>query len=378
MSAGSSDRPGRSTAGRILRSETSIPGRGTGQNPSGRFESIRRSVDAETFDETFDPDASGPRTEVLRDTSRTILSRNDSPDIPFTVSLNPYRGCEHGCVYCYARPTHEFLGFSAGLDFESKILVKEDAPALLRAALSKRGYRPEVIAMSGVTDCYQPLEREFKLTRGCLEVLRDFRNPVGVVTKSALVTRDKDLLAELAAFDAAAVAITLTTLDDALAARLEPRASTPRRRLGAIAELTAAGIPVHVICAPVIPGMTEHELPELLAQAASRGARSASYQVVRLAHGLADLFEQWLRDHYPDRFDRVMNRVRAIRGGQRNDPRFGIRMRGEGVFADEIEGMFKVARHRAGLGGGALGDWVHPGRNVAHFRVPGRRQQELF
>lgn len=353
----------------MRRSESRIRGRGTALNPKGRFESI----EIEVSPETIDPDDRGPRTLYLRDTSRTVLSRNDSPDIPFEVSLNPYRGCEHGCIYCYARPTHEFLGFSAGLDFESRILVKEDAAELLRRELSAPRWRPRVIAMSGVTDCYQPVERTLRITRACLEVLSEFRNPVAIVTKSALVSRDADLLSELATYDAASVAITLTTLDEDLARRLEPRAAVPSRRLAAMRDLSAKGVPVHVICAPVIPGLTEHELPEILRAAREHGATSASYQVLRLAHGLGDLFEQWLRDHCPDRFDRVMNRIRSVRGGKRNDARFFTRMRGEGVLADEIAGLFDIARSRAGLESGG-----RSGTDASHFRVPGPRQGRLF
>ena len=251
-------------------------------------------------------------------------------------------------------------------------MVKEDAPALLRAALSRKSWTPDVIAMSGVTDCYQPAERELRLTRGCLGVLLDFRNPVAIITKSALVARDADVLAELARFDAASVSISITTLDEELASRMEPRAARPRRRLDAIEQLANAGVPVHVITAPVAPGLNDHEVADILAAAAARGATSASYVPLRLPHGVADLFEQWLDDHYPNRKARVMNRVRAMRGGRRNDPSYGSRMSGEGRVADELRDLFRIARSRAGLAPRS------PDLSTAHFRVPGPRQQELF
>jgi len=288
-------------------------------------------------------------TRFLRDPARSILTRNDSPDIPFDVALNPYRGCEHGCVYCYARPSHEYLGFSAGLDFESRILVKENAPALLRRELRSPRWKPQVIAMSGVTDPYQPVEKRLRLTRGCLEVLAEFRNPVGIVTKSRLVTRDADLLAELASHRAAAVWVSITTLDHELARSMEPRASSPTQRLRAIRKLTAAGVPVGVMVAPVVPGLTESEIPAIVQAARECGALQAGYITLKLAHGLGDLFEDWLDRNYPDRRNKVMNRIRHLRGGRLNDSRFGTRGRGEGLFAKEIEGLFDLACRKTGL-----------------------------
>jgi DNA repair photolyase len=270
---------------------------------------------------------------------------------------------------CYARPTHEYLGLSAGLDFETKILVKERAPELLRARLSARSWRPQVVALSGVTDAYQPAERRLAITRRCLEVLLEFRNPVSVVTKSHLVTRDADLLVELARFGAASACVSVTTLDPELQRRMEPRAAPPGRRLAAIEALAAAGVPVGVLVAPIIPGLTDHEVPRILAAAASAGARFAGRVVLRLPHGVKELFDAWLAEHYPERRARVLSRVRALRGGRLYDSRFGVRQRGEGPWADEMEALFELARRRAGLA--ARG----PELSVAHFRRPARDGQ---
>lgn len=346
-------------------------GRGAVGNPHNRFERVEVEVD----DEVAAEDGAAPDrvpTVVLRDTSRSIIARNDSPDIPFSASLNPYRGCEHGCAYCYARPTHEYLGFSAGLDFESRILVKEDAAALLRRELSSPRWVPETLALSGVTDPYQPVERKLRVTRACLEVLAEFRNPVAVITKSRLVTRDVDLLAELAAVGAARVALSVTTLDTDLARKLEPRAASPRERLRAIEELAAAGIPVSVMVAPVVPGLTDHEMPQILEAAAAAGADSAGFVPLRLPGAVAPLFAGWLEAHFPDRKEKVLNRVRGMRGGRLNDPRFGSRMRGEGVFADQIRTLFLAARQRVGLE--RRGEPL----STAAFRRKGIDQLDLF
>lgn len=316
-------------------------GRAAAGNPANRFTRL-----------AIEHDEPGPDhlpTVYLDDRSSSILATNDSPDIPFDTSLNPYRGCEHGCIYCYARPTHEYLGYSAGLDFESRILVKRDAPELLRRELGAPRYRPQVIALSGVTDPYQPIERKLGITRRCLEVMRECRNPVAIVTKNALVVRDADLLAELARHDAAAVYLSITTLDAELARRLEPRASHPQERLKAIAALSERGVPVGVLVAPVIPALTDHELPAILKQAAAAGAAVASYLVLRLPGAVAGLFEAWLEEHFPDRADKVLNRQRALKGGKLNDPRFGHRMRGEGVFAEQIKALFATSCRRFGL-----------------------------
>jgi DNA repair photolyase len=320
-------------------------GRGAVANPPNRFESISLERDAE-WDAEQDP---APRTQFLRDHSQTIITYNNSPDIPFSASLNPYRGCEHGCAYCYARPTHEYLGFSAGLDFETKIMVKEDAPELLRRELASPRWKPQVLAMSGVTDCYQPIERRLQLTRRCLAVLAEFRNPIGVITKNHLVTRDIDLLRELAAHQAVAVNLSITSLNSDLARQLEPRASSPGHRLAAIQALRQAGIPAGVLLAPVIPALNDYEIPSILKAAKQAGAQWAGMVVLRLPLTVAPVFEQWLEQHAPERKAKVLDRIRALRGGKLNDPRFGNRMRGEGIFAEQIEQMFDVARRKVGI-----------------------------
>ncbi len=354
------------------RTPSEVHGRGTGQNPKNRFVSEEIALDPALFDGGDPDDLPSTGTRYYRDRTRTILTTNDSPDIPFAVSVNPYRGCEHGCIYCYARPTHEYLGFSSGLDFESRILVKEDAPALLREALSKDSWQPQVVALSGNTDCYQPIERQLGITRRCLEVFAEFRNPVAVISKSALVARDADVLAELARFDAVAVAITVTTLDENLASKLEPRAARPKKRLETISRLAAAGVPVTVLVAPVIPGLTEHEIPAILGAAARAGATAAGSVVLRLPHAVKELFESWLDDHVPNARDKVLNRIRDLRGGKLSDPRFGTRHTGEGVFASEISDLFQIGRARAKLGE------ERRELSTAAFRRPGPGQGTLF
>ena len=345
----------------------SIVGRGAAGNPKNRFERIEVEPDE------IEGDEPRPETVYLRDHSRSIIARNDSPDIGFDASINPYRGCSHGCVYCFARPTHEYLGLSAGLDFESRILVKQDAPELLRKELLSPRWNPQVLSMSGVTDPYQPVERRLRITRRCLGVLAEFRNPVVIVTKNYLVTRDLDLLSELASHDAAAVAFSLTTLDDDLRRIMEPRTSRPARRLAAVEKLAAGGIPVGVMTAPVIPGLNDHELPNLLSAAAEAGATFAAYVPVRLPYAVAPLFEDWLACHFPERKDKVLNRIRSMRGGELNDASFGSRMRGEGLFAKHIAQLFSISCRRAGMGEGRF-----PKLSTAAFRGGGGAQPDLF
>jgi DNA repair photolyase len=342
--------------------------RGAAENPPNRFEKIHLEPDADWNPE----EDSLPRTQFFKDHSKTVIAHNDSPDVGFSASLNPYRGCEHGCIYCYARPTHEYLGFSAGLDFESKIMVKEDAPELLRRELLSPKWQPQVIFMSGVTDCYQPVERKLKLTRRCLEVLLEFRNPVFIITKNRLVTRDLDLLSALAQHRAAAVWLSITTLNPEVRKLMEPRTAPPAARLMAIRELARAGIPVGVNVAPIIPGLTDHELPAILQAAAEAGATAAGYTVVRLPYAVAPLFEQWLGTHFPDRKEKVLNRLRSLRGGKLNDPQWGTRMHGEGIFAEQIGQLFEVARRKAGIpsDGNEL--------STAAFRRPPGAQLSLF
>ena len=340
-----------------------IRGRGTASNPANRFERIQYEPDPEHQAEQK------PQTEFLRDTSRTVIASNESPDVGFDVSVNPYRGCEHGCIYCYARPFHEYLGFSAGLDFETKILVKEDAPELLRRELDSPRWKPQPLAMSGITDPYQPVERRLQLTRRCLEVLLAYRNPVIIITKNHLVTRDIDLLAQLSEYNAAAVFVSVTTLDASLARIMEPRTSTPTRRLEAIRALSKAGIPTGALVAPIIPGLTDHEIPTITNAVAKAGAKRASYIIVRLPRGVGDLFEHWLEENFPLRKKRVLSRIREMREGGLSDSRFKTRMRGTGVYADQIASLFKVACRKAGLENAPVQ------LSTAAFRGAGRHKQ---
>jgi DNA repair photolyase len=351
----------------VNESPPSPRGRGAAANPPNRFEHLRLERDAD-WNPAEDP---SPKTQFLRDLSQSIISYNDSPDIPFRASINAYRGCEHGCSYCYARNTHEYSGFSAGLDFESKIMVKENAPELLRRELSSPKWKPQIIAMSGVTDCYQPVERRLQLTRRCLAVLAEFRNPVEIITKNYLVTRDIDLLRELAAHNAVMVHLSVNSLNRELARRLEPRASLPEQRLAAVEALAKAGIPVGILCAPVIPGLNDHEIPSVLTAARAAGAIWAGTEIIRLPLTVAPVFQAWLERTLPGKKDKVLGRIRAIRGGKLNDSRFGWRMKGQGVFADQISRMFHVARRKAGLPEDG------PELSTAGFRRPTGAQLEF-
>jgi DNA repair photolyase len=351
-----------------------IQGRGTSMNPPNRFVPFRVDDDFEHLegDETFLKERARPKTTYYVDSSKSVIATNESPDVGFTHSINPYRGCSHGCIYCYARPTHEWLGFSAGLEFETNIMVKRDAPELLRRALSAPRYEPTTLSVSGVTDCYQPVERKLELTRRCLRVLAEFRHPVGVITKNHLVTRDADLLGELATVGAAVAILSLTTLDPDLTRVMEPRTSVPARRLAAVEALAKAGVPVGVMVAPVVPGLTDHEMPAILKSAAGAGATFAGYVPLRLPLAVAPLFEDWLGRHFPDRKDKVLNRIRSLRGGKLNDSNFGSRMRGEGQWAEQIKTMFDLAKRRAGL------DNPYPHLSTAAFRKPAGPQMTLW
>ena len=337
-------------------------------SPPNRFDKLHYEIDTE-LDPSEEP---APETQFYRDPTRTIINTNDSPDVGFEKSVNPYRGCEHGCVYCFARPTHEYLGFSSGLDFETKIMVKEDAPELLRAELSSAKWKPQVVVMSGVTDPYQPIERKLQLTRRCLQVLAEFRNPVAIITKGALVSRDVDILGEMASYGAAAVYLSITTLDPNLANILEPRASTPQLRLDAIETLSRAGVITGVMTAPIIPAINEHEIPAILSAAAAAGARSAGYTVVRLPWGIAPMFEAWLEEHFPDRKEKVLHKIMDIRGGRLNDPRWGSRLKGEGNYSKQIEALFTVACRKSGL------NRKSTDLSVLGFRPPAGPQLALF
>lgn len=313
-------------------------GRGTVLNPTNRFEEIKVESDPE-YDFSDDPQ---PKTTYYLDTSKSFINYNDSPDIPFSAGINPYRGCEHGCIYCYARPSHEYFGLSSGLDFETKIFVKTEAPKLLRKEFLNPKWKPQVIALSGNTDCYQPIERKLQITRQILEVLLEFRNPAGMITKNKLITRDIDILSEMAKLDLVSVTISVTSLDKALARKMEPRASTPKDRLETIEKLAKAKVPVGVNVAPIVPGLTDSEIPAILKEAVNRGAKYAGYTIVRLPYSIKELFEDWLIRNFPERKDKIINRIKSMRDGRLNDPNFGSRMHGTGVFADQIDAIFNL------------------------------------
>ena len=330
-------------------------GRGAVSNIPHRFESVERAVDGDALDAArcaaLEGDAALPplRTTVTLETARSLITYNDSPDIPFDRSINPYRGCEHGCSYCYARPTHSYLNLSPGLDFETKLTAKHNAAEILRRELAAPSYRVALIALGTATDAYQPVEREHRITRAILEVLSEARHPVGIVTKSALIERDIDLLAPMSALGIAEAFISLTTLDAELSRRLEPRAASPWRRLRAIETLARAGIPVHVNVAPIIPFINEPEIESLLEAAARAGAVKSHYTVLRLPWEVSPLFEEWLAAHFPDRAQRVLNRVREMREGRNYDARFGARMKGTGTWAALIKQRFEKASAKLGL-----------------------------
>lgn len=344
----------------------SVRGRSVPYDPPNRYETVHLEPDPAQWAEH------NPRTEFVSDSSKTVLARNRSPDLSFDASVNPYRGCEHGCIYCYARPTHEQLGFSSGLDFERKIVVKHRAPELLRHAFLAPSWRPQVVCMSGVTDPYQPAERHFRLARGCLEVFLEFRNPVSIITKNYLVTRDLDLLAEMAARDCASVSVSVTTLKNDLQRVMEPRTSVPARRLEAVRRLAEAGVPVGVNVAPVIPGLNDEEMPAILDAAAEAGAAAAMFLVLRLPRGVDLLFERWLEERFPERKDKVMSRIREVRGGKLSDSAFHGRFRGKGPYAEQMASLFRVARKRAGL------NRQLPPLSTASFRRDGGQQMDLF
>lgn len=346
---------------------TEFHDRGALVNPANRFEKIVFERDEEISDEDYP----APKTEFFKDTSKSIVSYNDSPDIGFSASINPYRGCEHGCVYCYARPTHEYFGLSSGWDFESKIFVKTQAAQLLRKELAHPKWKPQVVVISGVTDCYQPFERKFQVTRQCMEVLFDFRNPVGIITKNHLVTRDIDIFKQMAEYHGVCVTVSVTSLDPKVARAMEPRASTPVNRLKAIEALSKAGVPVTVNAAPIVPGLTDHEVPAILKAAAEAGALSAGYTVVRLPYAVKELFERWLEEYFPDRKAKVLNRIRELRGGALYDSSWGTRMSGTGLFADHIRDLFDMGYKRARFSGRIR-------LSANHFRNPEERQMQLW
>ena len=322
-------------------------GRGALSNASSRYDDEKKTRTTDGWD--IEDELPPLRTTLTKDATRTILARNTSPDVPFDRSINPYRGCEHGCIYCFARPTHAYLGLSPGLDFETRILFKPEAATLLTAELASPKYRPDVVAMGTNTDPYQPVERELKITRSILKVLSDFNNPVGIVTKNHLVTRDIDILADMARRNLAEVFLSVTTLDKELARDMEPRASAPHRRIEAIRKLADAGVPVGVMTAPMIPGLNDHEMESILEKATEAGATRAGFTVLRLPLEIKDLFDEWLRANRPDRAERVLSLIRQMRGGALYQAEFGLRMRGEGPIAQLLAARFQAAVKRLGL-----------------------------
>jgi DNA repair photolyase len=351
-------------------------GRGSQLNPPNRFGGPTYEADFEHLehDEEYLESLHQRPTEYIPDHSRSIVTQNDSPDVGFRYSINPYRGCSHGCSYCYARPYHEYLGYNAGLDFETKILIKEAAPQLFREFLARDTWQPEPIGMSGVTDCYQPAERHFQLTRGCLEVAAEARQPMSIVTKNALILRDLDLLRSMAAENLVHVYLSITTLDSELVGCMEPRTSRPAARLRAVRELSANGVPVGVLVAPVIPGLNDSEIPAILEAAHAAGARKAGYILLRLPLTVAPVFREWLERAQPSRLQRIEGRIRDARGGRLNDTKFGTRMTGTGVMAEQIRQMFRLFAKKYGL------DRPLPPHDCSRFRPPSDRhgQSSLF
>ena len=343
-----------------------IKGRGTSLNPQNRFEKIDYIPEIEELDLT-----DRPKTEYYKDSTKKLITYNDSPDIPFKASINPYRGCEHGCIYCFARPNHEYLGLSAGLDFETKIFVKENAPELLKDELNSKKWIPQPVAISGVTDCYQQAEKHFKITRNCLEVFLEFKNPVGIVTKNYLVTRDIDILKKLSEYNCVHVVLSITTLDSGLCQKMEPRASHPTYRLKAIEKLAENGIPVMVLIAPVIPGLNDHEIPKIIKKSVEAGATQAGYVMLRLPYGVKSLFSKWLEIHYPDRVNKIMHRIESVRDGKLNSSDYFERMKGKGVFSEQIKEIFNISCKKYGL------NKKSTVLEVKHFKRP-TNQMSLF
>ncbi|MDZ7721210.1 MAG: PA0069 family radical SAM protein [Balneolaceae bacterium] len=345
-----------------------IKGRGSAHNPKNRFldTHLEYDVDEETGE------IERPDTQFLTDHTSEIISTNKSPDISFDVSVNPYRGCEHGCVYCYARPTHEYLGMSPGLDFESKIVVKYDAPKLLRQKLAAKSWKPQTLVMSGVTDPYQPIEKKLEVTRGCIEVLAECNHPLVVITKNYQVTRDIDLLSKLAEKNAVKVVLSITSLDKTLTDTMEPRTSRPNRRLKAVRELTEAGIPVNVNIAPLIPGLTDEELVPIMEASADAGAESVAVVPLRLPYAVKDLFVKWLEDHHPNRKKKVLNRIKNMKDGKLNRSEWGERFKVDGPFGDQIRQLLQIHTKRLGL------NQKNQPLETKHFRRPSTDQLRLF
>ena len=351
-----------------------LKSRGAGINTQNRFEPISIDYTDDYADDYIDPDEE-PRkiqTKFYNDDTKSILAKNDSPDLGFDYSINPYRGCEHGCIYCYARPTHEYLGFSAELDFETKIMVKKNAPRLLEEALGKKSWQPQVVMFSGNTDCYQPIERKLGITREFLKVFLKFRNPLGMITKNALIQRDIDLLKELASMQLIKTVVSITTLNRELSRRMEPRTSVPSKRLETIEKLASAGIPVGVNTAPIIPGLNDEEIPAILKAASESGAASAGMVMLRLPYSIKDLFNEWLQRTYPEKATKIINRIKDIRGGELSSHEFGSRFKGEGKYAEHVHQLFKTMCKKYGL------NKSHNPLRTDLFRRLKPGQEELF
>jgi DNA repair photolyase len=351
-----------------------IKGRGAQQNPKNRFEKLHienTEYDQNFVDEEFDQPLK-TRTIFYKDESKSIIAKNDSEDVGFDYSINPYRGCEHGCVYCYARPTHEFLGFSSGIDFESKIMVKEEAPKLLEHELKKKSYVPKLIMFSGNTDCYQPIERRLKLTRELLKVCLKFRNPVSIITKNSMVERDIDILTQLADLELVTVTLSITTLDKNLAHKMEPRTSSPEMRLNTIKQLSGDKIPAGVNVAPVIPGLNDKEIPNVIKKASENGATHAGYIMLRLPYSVKDIFTNWINKEFPDRANKILNSIREMRDGKLNSSEFGKRFSGNGELADTIKILFNISCRKYGMNKRPYN------LTTQYFTGRSSRQMELF
>jgi len=343
-------------------------GRGTDQNPANRFDKIEYVKD-ET--ENFE-NSERPKTQYFEDTSKSVITFNDSPDINFNASLNIYRGCEHGCIYCYARPSHEFLSLSSGLDFETKIFIKYKAPEQLYKALSSKKWKPQIVMLSSNTDCYQPVEKKLKLTRSCLEIFHKFHNPVSIVTKNKMITRDIDILQEMAKLNTVSVVFSITSLDNRLISVMEPQTSKPHLKFEAAKKLNEAGIPTGILIAPVIPGLTDSEIPEILNQAADAGVKNASYIMLRLPFGNKELFINWLEKYFPDRKEKIINKLKDLFDGKLYKSDFHLRGRGEGPYAGQVADIFKITCKKLGINEKSYN------LTVAHFKNAENRQMNLF
>jgi DNA repair photolyase len=350
-----------------------VKGRGAQVNVHNKFEKRQYTwEEVEPLAHDDDLPEEQHKTEYITVYPKTILNKVDSPDLGMVYSMNPYQGCEHGCIYCYARNTHEYWGYSAGHDFESKILVKENAPELLRAAFDNKRWKVEGIMFSGNTDCYQPAERKFGITRKLLEVFLEYRHPVGMITKNSLILRDLDIIKELAAMHLISVSVSITSLDESLRQKMEPRTTTATQRLRVVEQLSNAGVPVNVMVAPIVPGLNDHEIPDIIKAAAERGAISVGYTIVRLNGAIGEIFTDWVRKTFPDRANKVLKLIQSCHGGTLNDSRWGTRMKGEGQIATTITNLFKMAKSKYMAGR----EW--PEQDITLFKRPERGQLSLF